>query len=208
MAKANDEDVDSQNDEEDEKDDDATDDKKKVDESENSDSQNDNDGDDSADEDADDQDLKEKNKKLFARAKKAEDALKKIKADKAETSESNLPVKKTKAAQAEVGLTPMDAIILGKADITEQQDIEEVVKWANYNKISVAKALKDKTLLTILNERKEERQTAEATHTGGGRRGSRAPSADEVNDNASQGKFPDKPEDLAAARAEKRKNKK
>lgn len=141
--------------------------------------------------------LRELNKKLFERAKKAEAEAKALKEPKPE-------IKPSTPSEKQDGLTPMDAIILSKANLTEQEDIEEVMEFVNYKrskglKITIAEALKDKTLSGILREREEHRQTAQATSTGGGRRGSTKPSADQIMEDIKKGNLPENPEDAADA---------
>lgn len=116
--------------------------------------------------------------------------------------------KKPEAEESEEGtLSSRDVLTLSNAGIKEEEDIDEVINFAGYRKISISEALKDKTLKTILAERKEERVTAEATNAGGGRRGSRRPSSESILSDADQGKYPENPEDLAEARAIARKKK-
>lgn len=136
--------------------------------------------------------LEEKNKKLYERAKKAEEELKKLKAAKPKAPEAP-------AAPEKQGLTPMDAIVLSTAKITDVEDIEEVVNYAAYKGIEIKDALKDKTMQTILRTKAEERQTAEATNTGAGRRGSSKPSGEQLLANARSGKPVDDIDALAEA---------
>ncbi len=146
--------------------------------------------------------LQEKNKRLFERAKKAEAEAKLLKAErlkKEEQAKVATPVAKPSEKQ-DVALTPMDAIILSKANITEAEDIEELVKYANFRGLSVSAALKDKTAQTILRDRAEMRQTAEATNTGNARRGSSKVSNEQILADVNEGKFPTDPEALAKAR--------
>lgn len=91
-------------------------------------------------------DLEKKNKQLFERAKK------------------NTPTVQTDT------LSPMDAVLLSKSDVAAE-DIDEVLGYAKYRKISIAEALKDSTLKAILKEKTEERTTAAAAQTRGGARG-------------------------------------
>ena len=131
------------------------------------------------------------------RAEKAEKDLKAKLAEKPPVEQPKTPeVQKTN----EVVLTPMDAILLGKANITEADDIEEVVKFANYVGKPVKDVLKDKTMQTILRTRQEERATAEATNTGNARRGSSKVSDEQILADVNEGKFPTDPEALAKAR--------
>jgi predicted nucleic acid-binding protein len=137
--------------------------------------------------------LEEKNRKLFERAKKAEAELKELRASKAKAPEAPAPVEK------QTGLTPMDAIVLSTAKITDVDDIEEVVSYAKFKGIEIKDALKDKTMQTILRTKAEERQTAEATNTGGSRRGAAKPSDEQLLANARSGKSVDDIEALAEA---------
>ena len=50
-------------------------------------------------------------------------------------------------------------------------DVERVEKFAKGEEISIAEALKNEDLQAILKNREEQRKTAEATNTGGGKRG-------------------------------------
>jgi hypothetical protein len=93
-------------------------------------------------------DLEKKNKQLFERAKKA-----------------------TAKAEEAPGISK-DTIALVAAGITDSGDIEEVVEFASYRKISIAEALNNKTLKSILSERADERKTAAATSTRSARGGS------------------------------------
>lgn len=92
-------------------------------------------------------DLEDKNKKLFERVKKAE---------------ARVPSK-------ELGdLTNKDVLFLSKVDVHEE-DLDTVLDWAKFKKISVADAHKE--MKTVLDVRAEQRRTAEATNTKGSPRG-------------------------------------
>lgn len=149
-----------------------------------------------ADETEDSEDLeaiKEKNKRLYERAKKAEAEAKILKAERIKKEEKAKV--ESKPSEKQDGISVMDAIVLSKASVAED-DIEEVVSYAKFRNVSVKEALKDKTLQTILRDRDEQRKTAEATNTGTARRGSAQPTNEQVLAN------PDKydPEQLAEAR--------
>lgn len=113
-------------------------------------------------------DLEKKNKQLFERAKKAEAAVPK-----------------------EDGITAKDTLALVGAGITIEEDIDEVVAFAGYRKVSVVEALKDKTLQSILTERKEERKTASASNTKSARGTSKATGADLIERARSGGEIPE-----------------
>lgn len=61
-------------------------------------------------------------------------------------------------------LSAKDALLLAAAKV-EVEDVDEVVDFAKYRKISIADALKSPTLKAIIKDRQEERQTAQATQT-------------------------------------------
>lgn len=64
-------------------------------------------------------------------------------------------------------------------------DVDFVAKWAKSNNITVAEAVKDKDLKVVLERHTEERRTAEATNTGGGRRGASKASEEAILEKAS-----------------------
>ena len=107
--------------------------------------------------------LKEKNKRLFERTKKAEAEAKLLKAERLK-AEEKAKAEKPKPTEKQDGLTPMDVMVLTKADVHED-DIEEVINYAKFKGVDVKTALKDKTMQTILRDKTEQRSTAEATNT-------------------------------------------
>lgn len=141
--------------------------------------------------------LKEQNKKLYARAKKAEGFVLEegqwVKKPKVEKP-AEKPVEKP--AETAQGLSEKDLFALVKADVAED-DIDEVKGYASYKKISVAEALKDKTLKGILSDRSEERRSAQVANTRSAR-GSSKVSGETLISKAKQGDLPDKDEDIEA----------
>ena len=91
-------------------------------------------------------------------------------------------------------LSERDLLALMKADVADE-DIDEVKGYAKYRNISVSDALKDKTMKSILDERVEERKSAQAVETKGARKPSTT-SPDEILNKASRGELPDKDEDI------------
>src|SRR3990167_10113162 len=101
--------------------------------------------------------LKKTNKELFERAKKAETALKEVKAKKPEV--------------VEVGkedFSNKDFLYLAKADVHED-DIDTVLEWAKFKKIGVKEAHGE--LKAILEVKAEERKSAQVTQTKGAKIG-------------------------------------
>lgn len=140
--------------------------------------------------------------KLLADKKKAEELAHnyKIRAEKAEREA------KTKATQPakDSSLSVHDAIALMTAKVTEAEDIKEVEDYAKFRGISVSEALKSSVVKTLLSERAEMRKTAQATNTGKARAGSATVSDDVILKNAAQGKLPDDPASIVAARFNKK----
>lgn len=90
----------------------------------------------------------------------------KIRAEKAEKRAKT--VKSTPKTEDNQTLNPKDYLALQEAGISAD-DFDEVQDFANYKKVSIAEALKAQTLKTIITERREERNTAQATATKGAR---------------------------------------
>ncbi len=140
-------------------------------------------------------------KKQFKRAKEAEAELKAAKQKIADLEKAKAPPEK------QDGISAMDAMALMGAKVTEEEDINEVVDYAKFKGISVSEALKATAIKSILAEKAEQRTTAEATNTSNARRGTTKPSAETILTNASKGKLPENPEDLADAWIESKKKK-
>ncbi len=96
----------------------------------------------------------------------------------------------------------LDQRALIKADVHDD-DIDEVIGFAKFNKISIAEALKRPILVNTLAEKAEYRTTAAATNTGTTRRGGTAPSDDELVSAANSGKLPEDDASIAKLMAAK-----
>lgn len=133
--------------------------------------------------------------KQFERAKLAEAKAKELEV------ELNALKNKPPVAEKQAGdhLTSYDTIALIDAKVTHREDIELVSEYARFKGIPVADALKSGVIKSELAERAETRRTAEVTNTSGSKRTTVKVSNDALLTNASQGKLPDNPEDLAKA---------
>jgi hypothetical protein len=114
----------------------------------------------------------------------------KIRAEKAEGE-----LKKKKSVKEELTMTPKDTVALVNAKV-DTEDFDSVVDWAKFKGVSVSDALKDKTLQVVLREKGEERKTAQATSTKGGRSFSKE-TPEEIVSRASKGELPDDDEGIA-----------
>ena len=137
--------------------------------------------------------LKEQNKQLYARAKKAEGFTLKegkwVKEIKPEPKKSEIP-----EAKGQEGLANKDILYFAKADIHED-DIDTVLEWAKFKNIGVKEAHAE--LKAVLSTKEEERRSAQVTQTRGAR-GSTAPTAQDLISKARKGNLPEKDEDIEA----------
>ena len=77
------------------------------------------------------------------------------------------------------------------------EDFDEIVRVSKILDKTVAETLKDKTMQSILNERQEERRTAEATATGRARSAPSKQSGEDLLNRAAKGDLPDSDADIA-----------
>lgn len=147
--------------------------------------------------------LKEQNRKLYERAKKAEELAKALKAKVKEPDKAPAPAEK----QADVSVTLKDQYALLQANVPAD-DIDEVLDYAKFKKISITEALKSAVVKATLSERAEQRKTAEVTATGPVKRTSARVTDEQLLQRASKGEFYDlDPEALADADLNSRKKK-
>lgn len=152
-------------------------------------------------------------KSLSEKAKEAEKAKElaenyKIRAEKAEkaSKNGNSEGEKTPKNERNEEMSSRDIIALTKANIADE-DIDVVLDYAKFKKISVAEALKSSVVKATLAENEEHRKTAAATNTGTGRRGVQQKSEDVLLSEFKSGKVPetdDEMERLAVARMKAR----
>jgi len=78
-----------------------------------------------------------------------------------------------------------------------KDDIDDVVQYAKFSKMSVEQALDTDFVTRLLADKAEKRATARATNTGTSRRGAGKPSGTSLLSNAStKGEIPEDDEDL------------
>lgn len=137
----------------------------------------------------------ETTEELKARLAKAEEFGKnqKIRAERAEKK-----AKETVTTESKPDVSYRDGIALVRANVSED-DMDEVIDFAKFKKISVAEALKTTAIKSILKEKEEIRKTAAATNTGSARRSSSKVSDEEIVERASRGEFPEDPMTLVRA---------
>lgn len=99
-------------------------------------------------------------------------------------------------------LSTLDVIALSRANINDE-DIQEVVEYAKFKKISIAEALKSSVVKATLLEKEENRKAQEASFTGNSRRGVSKVSDATILDNARKGQLPKENDDEAILRLAK-----
>lgn len=152
-------------------------------------------------------------KSLSEKAKEAEKAKElaenyKIRAEKAEkaSKKGNSEGEKTPKNERNEEMSPRDIIALTNANIADE-DIDVVLDYAKFKKISVVEALKSSVVKATLAENEEHRKTAAATNIGTGRRGVQQKSENVLLSEFKSGKVPetdDEMERLALARMKAR----
>jgi len=145
--------------------------------------------------DNDEQEQGESVEEYKARLAKAEELARnyKIRAEKAEKLAKSTNFTGDTATKKEGELSTPDVIFLAKTDIHDD-DMEDVLKHAKLHKVSMKEAYS--FLKPILDVRKEQRQTSQATHTRGSARGSSKISDETLLENAKRGKLPDNDADM------------
>lgn len=147
----------------------------------------------------------EHERKLFARAKKAEAELRALKAKQAtpETKPQNL--NNTTSPSSYSNIREFKAIV----DLNDE-DADYVVTYAEKFGMSLSEARKNKDVQAILNVRAEERKSASVANTGPTRRGSAQVSGEKLLERANSGQLPDDEDalrDLVKARIDSRRSK-
>lgn len=112
---------------------------------------------------------------------------------KKKAEEKNEGGPETKPESKELSTKDTLALIEHKVS---SEDFDEVIRVAKILGKPIVEALKDKTLISILQTRAEERTTALATQTGSAR-GTSAMTADTIIAKAEQGEFPETDEGIA-----------
>lgn len=138
-------------------------------------------------------------KEKLAKAQKAYEDQKR-RAEKAEGKSTddgkNKKIEPLKKNTKTEDLSPKDLYALMENKVPKD-DIDDVVQYAKFSKISVEQALETDFVTRLLADKAEKRATARATNTGASRRGAGKPSGTSLLSNAlSKGEIPDDDEDL------------
>tara|TARA_R110000850_G_scaffold63547_1_gene143546 strand:- start:2440 stop:2964 length:525 start_codon:yes stop_codon:yes gene_type:complete len=124
-----------------------------------------------------------------ARAKKAEAAIIKAK--------SKPKAEKVDAPRTDSKMSIFDQKAIFNADIDTQEDLDEIMDYADRKGISVADALQSTVIKATLAENAQIRKSAQAVNTGTGRRAGGAVSDDRLMSDAKKGIMPSSEEDIA-----------
>jgi len=129
-------------------------------------------------------------KKLFARAKKAEAEAKDLKARLSQPS-----VSKPAAIGPQAELNSKDLLALMNEKV-HQDDVDDVVEYAKFKGIPVNEALASSVVKNLLAEKVEQRTTASAANVGGSKRSSGQVSDSALLAKASKGDLPESEADI------------
>lgn len=133
----------------------------------------------------------EKNKELANNYKVRAEKAEKVKTDKAgEGNPNNNPTAEEK------NLSTRDMMALLNANVPEE-DMDEVIDYASYKKISIAEALKSDVVKNTLSINAETRKSAEASNTGAGKPGSSKLSEESLINKARKGEMPQSDGDIS-----------
>jgi len=128
---------------------------------------------------------------IKARLAKAEELANnyKIRAEKAEKKSKEQPRVETKStSKQELSTSDIYALMTSKVN---EEDISEVSDYARMKGISISEALKSPIVRTILKDKEEERNVANATNTSSSKRASSKVSDDVLITKASKGELPE-----------------
>lgn len=118
----------------------------------------------------------------------------KIRAEKAESKGKTTPRTTTESKGNDLSTKDLYALTEAKVPL---DDIDEVTRYAKFENISVADALKSNVVKTILKDKAEMRLTAEAANTGPARRSSGKVSSETLLEKASKGEMPESDDQIA-----------
>lgn len=103
----------------------------------------------------------------------------------------------TKQTQTEQSLSIKDSFALMKANVSED-DIEDVVEYAKFKKITVSEALKSSVVKSMIAEKDEFRKSQEASTTPNAKRATPKVTDDTILENARKGKLGDSEDEIKA----------
>lgn len=106
------------------------------------------------------------------------------------------PVVKKDEVKVDNNISMKDYVAITEAKVSSE-DLDEVIDYAKHKNISIQDALKSSVVKTILKQKAEERDTANAAATGPSRRTTVKQTGEALIEEASKGKLPESDEDMA-----------
>ncbi len=116
---------------------------------------------------------------------------------RAEIAEKKANTAKPQAHSESKELSFKDGFALSKANVHED-DIDEVIEYSQFKKISVAEALKSSVIVSMMKEKEEFRNSDKASTTTNTRRATPKITDDTILENARKGKVDDTDEGIKA----------
>lgn len=127
---------------------------------------------------------------------------------RAKKAEAELKALKNKPQEKETPKNDMSLKDIRALSDVHDEDVDDILDYAKYKNITVAEAKKQPAMIALLKAKEEERKTALASNTGGGKRGISQPTDERILQDFASGKISDNDDDitrLAEARFNQRK---
>ena len=122
----------------------------------------------------------------------------KIRAEKAEALAKQLKIKPEEKPESPKTPEPMSLKDIRALQDVHDDDVDEVVEYAKFKGVSIAEAKKSPVIQAHLRTKEEERATAQATNTGGGKRTTSKNTPEAILERAESGQLPEDDEGIKA----------
>ena len=122
----------------------------------------------------------------------------KIRAEKAEALAKQLKIKPEEKPESPKTPEPMSLKDIRALQDVHDDDVDEVVEYAKFKGVSIAEAKKSPVIQAHLRTKEEERATAQATNTGGGKKTTSKNTPEAILERAESGQLPEDDEGIKA----------
>ena len=122
----------------------------------------------------------------------------KVRAEKAEALAKQLKIKPEEKPESPKTPEPLSLKDIRALQDVHDDDVDQVTEYAKFKNISVAEAKKLPEMQALLRTKQEERETAAATNTGGGKRTTSKNTPEAILERAEAGELPEDDEGIKA----------
>ena len=122
----------------------------------------------------------------------------KVRAEKAEALAKQLKIKPEEKPESPKTPEPLSLKDIRALQDVHDDDVDQVTEYAKFKNISVAEAKKLPEMQALLRTKQEERETAQATNTGGGKRATSKNTPEAILERAESGQLPEDDEGIKA----------